>query len=82
MELTECSETSAHKIQMPGNQSKERTKHLKDGEMLKKGKKKYIVILPSAAFFSTSKGTPVSTMLVVTTVSTHSLSAGTLFYLT
>jgi hypothetical protein len=27
MELTECSETSAHKIQMPGNQPKERLQH-------------------------------------------------------
>jgi hypothetical protein len=77
MELTEWSEKSVHKIQTPGNQSKVRIKHSKHGESLKQGKKKYIVILPFAAFFSTSMGTPVSTTPVVTTVSTHSLPAGT-----
>ena len=35
MELTECSETSAHKIQKPGNHPKERIKHSQHGESLK-----------------------------------------------
>ena len=32
MELTECSETSAHKIQTPGNYPKERIQHSEHGE--------------------------------------------------
>jgi hypothetical protein len=35
MEQTECSETSAHKIQTPGNQPKESTQHLEHGESFK-----------------------------------------------
>ena len=35
MEQTECSETSAYKIQMPGNHPKERIRHSKHGESLK-----------------------------------------------
>jgi hypothetical protein len=35
MEQTECSETSAYKIQTPGNHPKERIKHSKRGENLK-----------------------------------------------
>ena len=77
MELTECSETSAHKIQKPGNQLKERIKHSKHGESLKQGKEKYIVILSSVALFSTSRGTPVSTTPVVIKVSAYSMTAGT-----
>jgi len=77
MELTKCSETSAHKIQTPGNQSKERIKHSKHGENLKPEKKGHIVTLSSAAFFGTSRGMPVITTPVFTTVSTHSLPAGT-----
>jgi len=34
---TECSETSAYKIQTPGNYSKERTKHTEHGKSLKSG---------------------------------------------
>jgi hypothetical protein len=32
---TVCSETPAHKIQMPGNHQKERMHHLQKGESLK-----------------------------------------------
>jgi len=35
MEQTECSETSAHKIQTPGNYQKERIQHSQHGESLK-----------------------------------------------
>jgi len=35
MEQTECSETSAYKIQTPGNYPEERTQHLEQGESLK-----------------------------------------------
>jgi len=34
-EHTECSETSAHKIQMPGNNPEESIQHLGHGESLK-----------------------------------------------
>jgi hypothetical protein len=37
MEQTECSETSAHKIQKPGNNLEESIKHLEHGESLKSG---------------------------------------------
>jgi len=32
IELTECSETSVHKIQAPGNHPKERIQHSQQGE--------------------------------------------------
>jgi hypothetical protein len=35
MKKTECSETSAYKIQTPGNHPKERLQHSKQGESLK-----------------------------------------------
>jgi len=35
MEQTECSETSAYKIQTPGNYPKESTQHTVHGESLK-----------------------------------------------
>ena len=35
MEQTECSETSAHKIQKPGNNPEESTRHIEHGEILK-----------------------------------------------
>jgi hypothetical protein len=35
MEQTKCSETSAHKIQTPGNHLKERMKYSENGESLK-----------------------------------------------
>jgi len=35
MEQTECSETSAHKIQTPGNNPEESIQHLEHGESLK-----------------------------------------------
>ena len=35
MELSECSETSAHKIQMLGSDQKERIQHSEHGESLK-----------------------------------------------
>jgi len=35
MEQTECAETSAYKIQMPGNYPKESTQHSEHGESLK-----------------------------------------------
>ena len=35
MELTECSETSAHKIRTPGNHPKERIELSEHGESLK-----------------------------------------------
>jgi len=35
MEQTECSETSAHKIQTPENYPKENTQHTEHGESLK-----------------------------------------------
>jgi len=34
MEQTECSETSAYKIQTPGNHPKERIQHSQHGEIL------------------------------------------------
>jgi hypothetical protein len=34
MEVTECSETSAHKIQTPGNYPKETMQHSEQGENL------------------------------------------------
>jgi hypothetical protein len=36
MEQTECSETSAYKIQMPGNYPEESTRHSEHGESLKR----------------------------------------------
>jgi len=35
MEQTECSETSAHKLQTPGNNPEESIQHLERGESLK-----------------------------------------------
>jgi len=35
MEQTECSETSAYKIQTPGNYPEENMQHTEDGESLK-----------------------------------------------
>jgi len=35
MEQTECSETSAYKIQSPGNRPKESMQHSRHGEILK-----------------------------------------------
>jgi len=35
MEQTECSETSAYKLQTPGNYPKESTQHTEHGESLK-----------------------------------------------
>jgi hypothetical protein len=35
MEQTECSETSAHKIQTPGNYPEENIQHTENGESLK-----------------------------------------------
>ena len=37
MEHTQCSKTSAHKIQMPGNHPKERIQHSEHGKSLKSG---------------------------------------------
>jgi len=37
MEHTECSETSAYKIQMPGNYPEESIQHTEHGEILKSG---------------------------------------------
>jgi len=37
MEQTECSETSAYKLQAPGNYPKESTQHTEHGESLKLG---------------------------------------------
>jgi hypothetical protein len=37
MEQTECSETSAHKIQTPGNYPEENIQHTEHGESLKSG---------------------------------------------
>jgi len=37
MEQTECSETSAYKIQMPGNYPQESIQHSEHGESLKSG---------------------------------------------
>jgi hypothetical protein len=37
MEQTECSETSAYKLQTPGNYPKESVQHLEHGESLKSG---------------------------------------------
>ena len=39
MEQTECSETSAYKIQTPGNNPEESIKHSEHGESLKSRKK-------------------------------------------
>jgi hypothetical protein len=38
MEQTECSETSADKIQTPGNYPEENTQHLEHGDSLKSRK--------------------------------------------
>jgi hypothetical protein len=38
MEQTECSETSAYKIQTPGNCPEENIQHLQQGESLKSDK--------------------------------------------
>jgi len=43
MGQTECSETSAHKIQTPGNHPKERMQHSQHGETLK-SQKTFVVI--------------------------------------
>jgi hypothetical protein len=44
---TECSETSAYKIQTPGNYPEESIKHLQHGESLKSGNQEYTkIILP------------------------------------
>jgi hypothetical protein len=40
MEQTECSETLAFKLQMPGNNPEESIQHSKQGESLKSRKKK------------------------------------------
>jgi hypothetical protein len=37
MEQTECSETSAYKVQMPGNYPEESIQHSEQGENLKSG---------------------------------------------
>jgi len=37
MKMEQCSETSAYKIQRPGNRPKERIQHPKHGESLKSG---------------------------------------------
>jgi hypothetical protein len=39
MEQIECSETSAYKIQTPGNHPEENVQHTEHGESLKSGKK-------------------------------------------
>jgi hypothetical protein len=44
MGLTECSETSAHKIQALGNHPKERIQHLEQGESLKSRTLKFFTI--------------------------------------
>jgi hypothetical protein len=41
MEQTECSETSAHKIQTPGNNPEESIQHLEPGESLKSRNQEY-----------------------------------------
>ena len=43
MEHTECSETSVHKIQTPGNHPKERIQHSEHGESLKLRKSFYVL---------------------------------------
>jgi len=40
MEQTECSETSAYKIQTPGNYPEESMQHSEQGESLNSGRKK------------------------------------------
>jgi len=42
MEQTECSETSAYKIQTPGNYPEENIQHTEHGESLKSRKLKYL----------------------------------------
>jgi len=42
MEQTECSETSAHKIQTPGNNPEESIQHLEHGKSLKSRKQKFV----------------------------------------
>jgi hypothetical protein len=43
MEQTECSETSAHKIQTPGIHAKERIQHSEDGESLKPSRSLFFI---------------------------------------
>jgi len=51
MEQTECSETSVHKIQTPGNYPEESIKHSEQGESLKSGKQN-VLILHSKVYIS------------------------------
>ena len=53
MEQTECSETSAYKIQTPGNYPKKSTQHTEHGESLKLGK-----IMRTARLEMTAKSLP------------------------
>jgi len=43
MEQTECSETSAYKIQTPGNYPEESMQHSEQGESLNSGRKKLVL---------------------------------------
>ena len=80
MEQTECSETSAHKIQRPGYHPKERREHSRHGECSKSRKiscpavKVSLIIGLSSSFFTSH--CPGSSFLVGCT--TNSLQAHTL----
>ena len=50
MEQTECSETSAYKIQAPGNYPEESIQHSEHSECLKSRKYSLVVILRSDSF--------------------------------
>jgi hypothetical protein len=54
MEQTECSETSAYKIQMPGNYPEENIQHTEQKESFK-SRIILIVITPVGSFLSPSK---------------------------
>jgi hypothetical protein len=45
MEQTECSETSAYKIQTPGNYPEENIQHTEHGESLKSRKRKMLLFI-------------------------------------
>jgi len=56
MEQTECSETSAHKIQTPGNYPEENIQHTEHGESLK-SRKIFLNIATKIFHKNISKGT-------------------------
>jgi hypothetical protein len=51
---TECSKTSAHNFQMPGNHPKERIQHSKRGKSLKLRIKKYVLFFQRLILVLTS----------------------------